>query len=134
MNKNQNENMVCGKTTNIAAEDSCIRETETEKEKDFTNQPVPTTPKDQPGVKDEKIYTRDIAAAITEIFEDVLSRYSIHVPSPEDDDREEDNMIGLYGSTYSEILDSTEAEIVQMLEHAGVSEEKYVTDEFSGNY
>lgn len=137
------KSMAYAKTTNIAAKGSCIcdaeatswmHETETEKEKGFTSQPVPTTPEDQPGVRDGKIYTRDIAAAITEIFEDVLSRYSIHVPSPEDDDREEDNMVGLYGSTYSEILDSTEAEIVQTLEHAGVSEEKYVTDEFSGNY
>lgn len=137
------KSMAYAKTTSIAAEGSCICDAETasriheaemEREKGFTNKPVPTAPEDQPGVKGGKIYTHDIAAMITEIFENVLSRYNIHVPSPEDGDREEDNMIGLYGSTYSEILDSTEAEIVQALKHAGVSEGRYVTDEFSGNY
>lgn len=34
------------------------------------------------------IYTHDEAALIIEKFEDVLSQYDIHIPSPEDDERD----------------------------------------------
>ena len=44
------------------------------------------------------IYTRDEAGLIVEKFEDILSQYDIRIPSSEDDEREEDNMVGLYGS------------------------------------
>ena len=54
------------------------------------------------------IYTHDEAALIIERFENILSQYGIHVPSPEDDDRDEDDMVGLYGSTYGNLLDDTE--------------------------
>ena len=40
------------------------------------------------------IYTHDEAALIIERFENILSQYGIHVPSPEDDDRDEDDMVG----------------------------------------
>lgn len=46
-----------------------------------------------------KIFTRDEAMQIIELFEDILSEYNIKVPSPEDDEREPDNDAGLYGST-----------------------------------
>ncbi len=77
------------------------------------------------------IYTHDEAARILEMFEDVLSKYNIHVPSPEDDERDDDNMIGLYGSTYSELLDNVEERLITMLDSAkqGSDITKY---EFSG--
>ena len=63
----------------------------------------------------ETIYTHDEAARIIERFEDILSRYSIVVPSPEDDERDADNMVGLYGSTYSDLFDRIEEDIISML-------------------
>lgn len=65
---------------------------------------------------DQPIYTHDEAARLVELFEDVLSRYDIHVPSPEDDEREEDNEVGLYGSTYSDLLDEVEERLIELLE------------------
>ena len=59
-----------------------------------------------------KLYTRDYALLIMEQFEDVLSKYDICVPSDEDDEREEDDMIGLYGSTYSDLIDVIERIII----------------------
>lgn len=80
------------------------------------------------------IYTHDEAARIVELFEDILSRYNIHVPSPEDEEREEDNMIGLYGSTYSDLLDEVETELISLLELHGKTDVEIVEDEFSGEY
>lgn len=57
------------------------------------------------------VYTRDEAGLIVEKFEDILSQYDIHVPSPEDDERDKDNMVGLYGSVYGDLLDSIEEQI-----------------------
>lgn len=61
------------------------------------------------------IYTHDEAYKIIEHFEDILSRYNIVVPSPEDDERDADNMVGLYGSTYSDLLDIIEQDLIDML-------------------
>lgn len=61
------------------------------------------------------IYTHDEALIIVEAFENVLDRYDIHVPSPEDDEREPDNMAGLYGTTYSDLLDEVEIILCNML-------------------
>lgn len=78
-----------------------------------------------------KIYTHDEAMLIVEMFEDVLSAYDISVPSPEDDEREPDNMVGLYGSTYSDLLDSVEDKLIEILDkHKGDCE--IVQGEFSG--
>ena len=44
---------------------------------------------------DEMIYTHDEAMLIVEMFEDVLSKYNISIPSDEDDEREEEKMVGL---------------------------------------
>ena len=54
------------------------------------------------------IYTRDEAADILDLFENVLDRYGIKVPSPEDDEREADDEAKLYGSVYYELLDGVE--------------------------
>ena len=77
------------------------------------------------------IYTHDEAMIIVEMFEDVLSKYNISIPSNEDDEREEDNMIGLYGSTYSDLLDSVEENICSLLARCRRGE-KIIEGEFSG--
>lgn len=82
-------------------------------------------------MKKKMIYIHDEAMLIVELFEDVLSRYNISVPSDEDDEREEDNMIGLYGSTYSDLLDSVERRIFSLLVRCG-QEENIIENEFSG--
>lgn len=77
------------------------------------------------------IYTHDEAMLIVEMFEDVLSKYNISIPSDEDDEREEDNMVGLYGSTYSDLFDSVEENICSMLARCKRGE-KIIENEFSG--
>lgn len=81
----------------------------------------------------DAIYTHDEAARIVGMFESVLERYGIKVPSPEDDEREPDNSAALYGSVYSELLDTTEYLLIQMFERYN-SADSIVTDIFSGNY
>ena len=61
------------------------------------------------------IYLRDEAALIIEKFELILSQYNIHVPSPQDGERDDENMIGLYGSTYFDLLDSIEDQLYSLL-------------------
>lgn len=80
---------------------------------------------------DEMIYTHDEAMLIVEMFEDVLSKYNISIPSDEDDEREEDNMVGLYGSTYSDLFDSVEENICSILARCKRGE-KIIENEFSG--
>lgn len=82
----------------------------------------------------EQVYTHDIAAQIVENFENVLEEQNITLTSPEDDEKEPDNAARLYGSTYCDLLDVTEAIIIQTLEQVGVSHDKYITDQFSGNF
>lgn len=82
----------------------------------------------------EKVYTRDIAAQIVENFENVLEEQDITLTSPEDDEKEPDNAARLYGSAYYDLLDATESIVIQTLEQAGISRDKYITDQFSGNY
>ena len=68
----------------------------------------------------EPIYTHDEAALIVEEFETVLEKYGVKTPSPEDDEREEDNGATLYGSTYSDLLDSVEDTLIHLLERHSV--------------
>jgi hypothetical protein len=82
-------------------------------------------------MEDEMIYTHDEAMLIVEMFEDVLSKYNISIPSDEDDEREEDNMVGLYGSTYSDLFDSVEENICSILARCKRGE-KIIENEFSG--
>lgn len=80
---------------------------------------------------DTKIYTHDTAAQIVELFDDVLCEHDIHVPSPEDDEQDPDDDEGLYGSTYSELLDDVENVLLETLEkHTGSA--TIVPYEFSG--
>ena len=82
--------------------------------------------------KQYKIYTRDEAMLIVELFEEILSRYDISVPSPEDDERDKENAIGLYGSTYSDLIDTVEEKLQAMLwlKQNGA---EVITGKFSGN-
>lgn len=75
------------------------------------------------------IYTHDEASMIVEMFEDVLDKYNIKVPSPEDDEREPDNEAKLYGSVYSNLLDGVEAILIELL---GKNRMTVVEYEFSG--
>lgn len=78
-----------------------------------------------------EIYTHDEATLILEMFENVLSAYDISVPSPEDNDREADNMVGLYGSTYSDLLDDVEDRLSEILSRHN-PQTKIICGEFSG--
>lgn len=64
---------------------------------------------------DNKIYTHDEALEIVKLFDDVLTGYGICVPSPEDDERGSDNMIGLYGTTFADLFDDVETMLLNML-------------------
>ena len=79
----------------------------------------------------KKIFTRDEALKIVELFEDLLCAYDIKVPSPEDYERDLDDDVGLYGSIYSDLLDNVEDRLIRMLEKHEQDTE-VVTDEFSG--
>lgn len=77
----------------------------------------------------DKIYTHSEAAEIVELFEEILDRYGIRVPSPEDDEREEDNSAKLYGSVYSDLLDSVEDKLLCIIERVEAGD-KVVEHEF----
>lgn len=47
-------------------------------------------------MNEKTIYTHDIAAGIVERFEDVLVEKNICVPSPDDDERSEEDKVGLF--------------------------------------
>lgn len=79
----------------------------------------------------EKIYTRDWAAKILEFFEDMLSSSGIVLPSSGDDSKDEDNEAVLYGSTYSDLLDSVESILTNWADD--VCPDNYISDEFSSN-
>lgn len=79
-----------------------------------------------------KIYTHDIAAQVLECFEDVLDNYGIEVPSPEDDDRDEE-AAPLYGSVYSDLLDKIEELLIETLARHKTDTE-VVPYTFSGEY
>ena len=82
----------------------------------------------------EQVFTHDIAARIVENFESVLDEQDITLTSPEDDEKEPDNAARLYGSAYCDLLDATESIVIQTLEQAGVSRDRYITDRFSGKF
>ena len=62
-----------------------------------------------------KIYTRDEAAAIVEMFEKVLEEKGMVVPSPEDAEKDPDNDAPLYGSVYFDLLDEVETRLINIL-------------------
>ena len=59
----------------------------------------------------KKLYTRSRAARIIDIFENLLEKNKIIIPSPEDDERDPETTGALYGSVYGELLDSVEHEL-----------------------
>ena len=75
---------------------------------------------DMPDEGKEPIYTHDEAVLIVEEFENVLEKYGVKIPSPEDDEREKDNGATLYGSTYSDLLDSVEGTLIDLLDRHSV--------------
>lgn len=79
---------------------------------------------------EEKIYTRDEAAQIVELFDDILAVNNIKVPSPEDGQREPDNEAALYGSVYYGLLDEVEAMLIDLMNRHSKGA-KVVTDTFS---
>ena len=79
----------------------------------------------------QKIYTRDQAMLIVEMFEELLVEYNIRIPSPEDDDRAPEDL-GLYGSTYSILLDYVENKIIEILYSVSHNTE-VIQDKFSGS-
>lgn len=86
------------------------------------------------------IYTRDEAARIVEMFEDILVENEISIPSPEDNDRDPDDKLGLYGSVYSDLLDKVEDTLIRIIIRRGPHGDhikdlnEVITGEFSGNY
>lgn len=79
-----------------------------------------------------KIYTHDEAMLLVEMFDDILIQYDISVPSPEDDDRDPDNLLGLYGSTYGNLLDAVEDYLIDLLNRHTPSTQ-VIIDKFSGS-
>lgn len=78
-----------------------------------------------------RIYTHDEAMHIVEMFENLLCEYDIKIPSPEDHERDPEDDAGLYGSTYSDLLDAVESEIIDLLNKHKPSTE-VIPYEFSG--
>ena len=62
------------------------------------------------------IFTLNEAADIVMMFDDVLDRYDITVPSPEDDERTEDNDARLYGSVFWELVEAVQEHVVDILQ------------------
>lgn len=79
------------------------------------------------------INTHDEATRIVDCFDEILCCHGIRVPSPEDDEREKENDVGLYGSAYGEILDEVEGTLISLLFRVKLGEE-FESYEYSGNY
>ena len=84
------------------------------------------------------IYSRDLAADMVNKFEDILLKYNVCIPSPEDSERDPEDMLGLYGSTYYGLLDDIESLLnkeFDNISNAAKKSQKIIikTDVFSGN-
>ena len=60
------------------------------------------------------IISREEAAGLVDLFDDVLTAQNIRVPSPEDDERDESDT-GLYGTVYYALLDEIEWHLTDLL-------------------
>ena len=69
------------------------------------------------------IYTHNRAAEILDLFEDLLNRHGIKVPSEEDDERGEDNDAALYGMEYWNLLADVENILIGIAQSASVGAE-----------
>lgn len=73
------------------------------------------------------IYIRNETADILDMFDDVLTKHGIKVPSPEDDERDEDNDAALYGSVYYDLFDDLMYTLMHIVEQVRAGEE-VITD------
>jgi len=80
------------------------------------------------------IYTRDEAARIVELFDNILCEHNIKVPSPEDAEREPDNNAALYGTVYSALLDDVELALTEIISQARRDDVGVIPHEFSGDF
>lgn len=79
------------------------------------------------------VYTHDEASKIIDLFESLLADHNIIIPSPEDDDKDEDNEAALYGSVYADLMDEVEYILVNIAERIK-SGAGFISDEYSGEY
>lgn len=75
------------------------------------------------------VYIMNETADILEIFDNVLVENGIKVPSPEDDDRGEDNEAALYGSVYWTLFERLESTLIDIVDKVKAGEE-VVTEEW----
>lgn len=86
-------------------------------------------------LKNGIIYTHDEAAKILDRIDDILVRYGVRVPSPEDEDGDRGEYEdGLYGSTYDELLAIIEERIKAIVKAARNENCVVIPDKFSGDY
>ena len=75
-------------------------------------------------VRDDKLYIRQVAASICEVFEDLLDEHGIVIP---DDDRTgADGEAALYGVTYAVTEDTITAMLQELIEVARRNPDKSV--------
>lgn len=75
------------------------------------------------------VYIMNETADILDMFDDMLADNGIKVPSPEDDERGEDNEVALYGSVYWTLFERLENALLDIVEKVKAGEE-VVTEEW----
>lgn len=75
------------------------------------------------------VYIMNETADILDMFDDVLADNGIKVPSPEDDERGEDNEAALYGSVYWTLFERLESTLIDIVNKVKAGEE-VVTEEW----
>lgn len=75
------------------------------------------------------VYIMNETADILDMFDDVLADNGIKVPSPEDDERGEDNEAALYGSVYWTLFERLESTLIDIVNKVKTGEE-VVTEEW----
>ena len=74
------------------------------------------------------IYIMNETADILDMFDEMLIDNGIKVPSPEDDERDEDNETALYGSVYYTLFDRLEDILIDIVERVKAGEEVVVNE------
>lgn len=75
------------------------------------------------------IYIRNETTNILDMFDDMLTKHGIKVPSPEDDKRGEDNDTALYGSVYWTLFERLENALFDIVEKVKAGEEIVIWDQ-----
>ena len=75
------------------------------------------------------VYIMNETADILDMFDDMLVDNGIKVPSPEDDERGENNEAALYGSVYWTLFERLENALLDIVEKVKAGEE-VVTEEW----